>query len=158
MNDEAIAYVAIDRLLRRYADLSTRGTYHELASLATPDAVFIFDTFSGQRFEVEGTQDFIDFSTKRAGGFSFFEYVTLNFVVDFGGAERPAVASTTSRSRATPRPMSSRTSTASTTTSTSSWTGGGTSRDGTTAPLPDARTTGSTCRPRASVAVPPEHC
>ena len=85
MNDEAIAYVAIDRLLRRYADLSTRGTYHELASLATPDAVFIFDTFSGQRFEVEGAQDFIDFSTKRAGGFSFFEYVTLNFVVDFGG-------------------------------------------------------------------------
>ena len=85
MNDEAIAYMAIDRLLRRYADLCTRRTYHELVSLATPDAVFTFEAFSGQRFEVEGTQDFIDFATKMVGGFSFYEYATLNFVVDFGG-------------------------------------------------------------------------
>jgi SnoaL-like domain len=84
MNDEAIAYVAIDRLLRRYADLTTRGTHHEIGSLAMPDAVFIFETFSGQRFEVEGTQDFIQFATKMTGAFDFYEYVPLNFVVDFG--------------------------------------------------------------------------
>lgn len=83
-NDEVLAYIAIDRLLRAYADLSTRRAYGELEAIAVPDAVFSFETFSGEVFEVRGTAAFAEFATKTAGGFTFFEYVNLNFVVAIG--------------------------------------------------------------------------
>jgi hypothetical protein len=83
MNDEASAYVEIQRLQRHYADLATRGAYDEVTMLATPDALFTFDTYSGDVFEVRGAAEFAAFAQRTAGGFRFFEYIPLNFTVTF---------------------------------------------------------------------------
>ena len=48
MDDDALAYLAIIRLQRAYADVATRRAWPEFASLAIPDARFSFDTRSGK--------------------------------------------------------------------------------------------------------------
>jgi hypothetical protein len=82
MNEDTVAYIAIQRLQRAYADVSTRHAWDEVASLATPDARFSFDTYTGKTFEIDGPVAFAEFGAKMTGTFSFYEYIPLNFVVD----------------------------------------------------------------------------
>lgn len=84
VNDDAVAYLAIVRLQRSYADIATRRAWNEAASLATPDARFTFDTHSGTAFEVEGAVAFGEFGAKMTERFTFYEYIPLNFVVTVG--------------------------------------------------------------------------
>ena len=83
MNDDALADIAIMRLQRAYADVSTRRAWPEFSALATPDARFSFDTRTGGVIEVVGTDAFAEFGATMTDRFSFYEYVPLNFVVTF---------------------------------------------------------------------------
>jgi hypothetical protein len=87
MKDETVAYLAIERLLRSYADISTRHAWGEVTSLATPDARFSFDTRTGPTFEVEGPAAFAEFGARMTDSFTFYEYIPLNFVVDLTSDE-----------------------------------------------------------------------
>jgi len=82
--DDALAYLAIMRLHRAYADLATRRAWPEIASLATPDARFSFDVRSGSPIEVIGAEAFGAFGAQSTGRFSFYEYIPLNTVVAIG--------------------------------------------------------------------------
>ncbi len=84
VDDDDIAYLAIQRLQRSYADIATRQAWAEVASLATPDARFSFDTRSGKVFEFEGPIAFGVFGAQANQRFTFYEYVPLNFVVTIG--------------------------------------------------------------------------
>jgi hypothetical protein len=84
MNDDMQGYLAIMHLQRSYADVSTRRAWNEVATLATPDARFLFDTHSGKVFEIEGPVAFGEFGAKMTEGFTFYEYIPLNFVVTIG--------------------------------------------------------------------------
>jgi hypothetical protein len=77
-----LAELAIDRLQRAYADVSTRRAWDEFATLATPDARFSFDTRTGDVIELDGLAAFAEFGAAMTAQFSFYEYVPLNFVVD----------------------------------------------------------------------------
>jgi hypothetical protein len=83
MNDETVGYIAIQRLQSAYADISTRHAWREIVSIATPDACFSFDTHSGEPFQIRGAAEFGEFGAKMTGGFTFYEYIPLNFVVTF---------------------------------------------------------------------------
>ena len=84
MDDDAIAYLAIQRLQHAYADIATRQAWSEVPALATPDARFTFDTHSGTLIEVEGAVEFGEFGAKANSRFAFYEYIPLNFVVTIG--------------------------------------------------------------------------
>jgi hypothetical protein len=84
MDDDASTYLAIQRLQRAYADIVTRNAWDEAASLATPDALFTFDTRTGQVFEIEGPEEFAAFGARMNQRFRFYEYIPLNFVVTIG--------------------------------------------------------------------------
>lgn len=81
MNDDTDAYIAIMQLQRAYADISTRHAWEEMTAVACPDATFSFDLHEGKYFEIEGASAFAEFGAKMTGGFSFYEYIPLNFVV-----------------------------------------------------------------------------
>jgi hypothetical protein len=80
-NDDLAADLAIGRLQRAYADISTRKAWSEFAALVTPDARFSFDTRAGNVIEVVGAAAFVEFGAQATDRFSFYEYVPLNFVV-----------------------------------------------------------------------------
>ena len=84
MDDDAFAYLAIQRLQRAYADIATRQAWSEVTAIATPDAQFTFDTRSGTVFEVDGPIEFGAFGAKMNQRFTFYEYIPLNFVVAIG--------------------------------------------------------------------------
>jgi SnoaL-like domain len=84
MDDDAIAYLAIQRLQRSYADIVTRQAWSDVPSLATPDARFTFDTHSGTLIEIEGAAQFAAFGAQANQRFAFYEYIPLNFVVTIG--------------------------------------------------------------------------
>ena len=84
--DDSLAYLAIMRLHRAYADIATRRAWPEIAALAIPDARFTFDTRAGRVFEVVGIEEFGAFGAKSTGGFSFYEYIPLNTVVKISAA------------------------------------------------------------------------
>jgi SnoaL-like domain len=84
MHDDSQDYLAIMRLQRSYADIATRAAWKEVASLATPDARFSFDTHSGTVFEMNGPVAFGEFGARMTKSFTFYEYIPLNFVVTIG--------------------------------------------------------------------------
>ena len=90
MNEDALADIAIMRLQRAYADVSTRRAWPEFAALAAPDARFSFDTRTGDVIEVVGVDAFAEFAATMTDRFSFYEYVPLNFVatIDPAGTAR----------------------------------------------------------------------
>lgn len=88
VDDRLIAELAVSRLLRAYADISTRKAWSEFATIAAPDARFSFDTRSGDPIEVVGTEQFAAFGAAATERFGFYEYVPLNFVVDVGADGR----------------------------------------------------------------------
>jgi hypothetical protein len=81
MADDDLVYLAITRLLGRYADIATRKAWTDFAPLAAPDARFTFDTAAGT-VEVVGAEAFVEFGAQSLEGFSFYEYIPLNAVVD----------------------------------------------------------------------------
>jgi hypothetical protein len=83
-DDDSLAYTAIARLQRSYADIATRRAWSEVPSLAAPDAHFSFDLHEGRYFEVVGAVAFGEFGAQMTGGFTFYEYIPLNFVVETG--------------------------------------------------------------------------
>lgn len=87
VTDDALADIAIMRLQRAYADVSTRRAWPEFAALATPDARFSFDTRTGDVIEVIGMEAFAQFAATMTDRFSFYEYVPLNFVVKVDSAD-----------------------------------------------------------------------
>jgi len=84
MNDHTLIDLAVMRLQRAYADIATRRAWPEIASLATPDARFSFDTRSGGVVEVVGAEAFGEFGARMTAHFSFYEYIPLNTVVTIG--------------------------------------------------------------------------
>jgi hypothetical protein len=80
---ETDSYLAIERLQRAYADISTRSAWDEVPRLLTPDAHISFDTRSGAPLEIHGSVQFAEFGAKMKGAFAFYEYIPLNFVVSF---------------------------------------------------------------------------
>jgi hypothetical protein len=80
MNDDTDAYLAIERLQRAYADISTRHAWDEMASLTTPDAVFAFHTQRGV-FEVQGGAAFAELGPRMAEQFSFHLLIPINFAM-----------------------------------------------------------------------------
>ncbi len=82
---DALDYLAICRLLARYADVVTRRAWPELEELFAPDASVTVDTQVGDPIELVGAMrvgEFIGGSVER---FEFFELVPLNLVVDIDG-------------------------------------------------------------------------
>ncbi len=86
MADDDLVYLAITRLLGRYADIATRKAWTEFAPLAAPDARFTFDT-AGGTVEVVGADAFCEFGAQSLEGFAFYEYIPLNAVVDATSAD-----------------------------------------------------------------------
>ena len=86
MADDDLVYLAIARLLGRYADIATRKAWPEFPPLATPDARFTFDTARGV-VEVVGPDAFAEFGAQSLEGFTFYEYIPLNHVVQVDSAE-----------------------------------------------------------------------
>lgn len=82
MVDDVADYLAITQLHRAYADVSTRRAWSELRQLVTSDVRFRFDLRTGTVFEFEGPDAFVEFAESMVDGFSFYEYVPLNFVFD----------------------------------------------------------------------------
>jgi hypothetical protein len=85
MDDDAGAYLAIQRLQRAYADIATRGAWDEFASIATPDARFTFDIGTEQVIEIDGPDELAAFGVRANERFSFYLYVPVNFVATVGG-------------------------------------------------------------------------
>jgi hypothetical protein len=83
MNDDTEAYVAISRLQRAYADVSTRHAWDEMESLATPDARFSYHTKNGV-FEIRGGGGFAELGPQMSQQFGFHLLIPINFVVAIG--------------------------------------------------------------------------
>lgn len=89
MNDDPEAYIAITRLQRAYADITTRKAWRELPSLAAPDARFIYHTQNGL-FEFASGAALAEAGPQMVGRFTFHILIPQNFVVsiDAGGTAR----------------------------------------------------------------------
>jgi hypothetical protein len=85
MDDDASAYLAIERLQRAYADIATRGAWDEFAAIATPASRFTFDIQAAQPIEIDGPAAFAAFGVRANERFSFYLYIPVNFVVTIGG-------------------------------------------------------------------------
>ncbi len=81
MDDDSVAYLAITRLQRRYADVATRRAWTEMADLARDDARFSFELVTGQSLEFVGPAALAEFGAQATAQFSFYEYIPLNTVV-----------------------------------------------------------------------------
>jgi SnoaL-like protein len=86
MADDDLVYLAISRLLGRYADIATRKAWPEFPPLAAPDARFTFDTARGV-VEVVGPDAFAEFGAQSLESFTFYEYIPLNHVVQVDSAD-----------------------------------------------------------------------
>jgi SnoaL-like domain len=73
-------YLAILRLQRAYADISTRRAWSEMSSVAAADARFIYHTQSGV-IEVQGADQFAGMGDQTAQRFSFNMLFPINSVV-----------------------------------------------------------------------------
>jgi hypothetical protein len=82
VDEQILAEIEIARLQRAYGDCSTREAWTELAALVTPECRFLFDTSSGDVFELVGPGQFTAFAAKTAEQFDLWVYDPLSFVVD----------------------------------------------------------------------------
>lgn len=83
LDDDTEAYIAITRLQRAYADISSRHAWDEMEALATPDARFAYHTKNGV-FEVQGGAAFAELGPRMSDQFSFHLLIPSNFVVSIG--------------------------------------------------------------------------
>lgn len=82
MKDEASIHLAAVRLQHAYADVATRQAWSELAALTTPEAKFSFDLRSGPPVEMVGPEAVGAFGARAVAGFSHYQYIPLNTVVE----------------------------------------------------------------------------
>lgn len=80
--DETADHVAIDRLLRAYADVVDRRAWAELPELFAPDATVELDLVTSPVRTVESPQELATFIAGAVARFSFFEFVILNARID----------------------------------------------------------------------------
>jgi hypothetical protein len=85
VDDDSQAYLAITRLQSRYADIVTRRAWDEMGEIATGDARFTFDLRIGEPLVFIGPVALATFGAGATAGFSFYEYLPLNTVVDVTG-------------------------------------------------------------------------
>ena len=76
---EALAYVELQRLESRYADVVTRRAWDELASIVLPDCPIVVDV-RHTKFEFTGPTKYGEFIDGAIQRFSLFEFVLLNMV------------------------------------------------------------------------------
>jgi hypothetical protein len=73
--------VAIDELLRRYADIATRQAWHELSEIVLPGAPVTFSFTDSDALEVRGPDGLAQLGRTALRTFTFYLYVPLNNVV-----------------------------------------------------------------------------
>jgi SnoaL-like domain len=78
------AYLAIMRLHRSYADITTRRAWDEVASITAPDVRWHYTLLSGRTLECNGPAEYVKFHLEVNPRFRFFQQIPLNFVVDIG--------------------------------------------------------------------------
>lgn len=77
---EALAYLELQRLQSRYADVVTRRAFHELADFVQPDCPIVVDV-RHKKFEFAGPTEYGDFIARQIERFSMFEFILLNTVL-----------------------------------------------------------------------------
>lgn len=75
---ETVAWVAISRLQRAYADVVNRRAWAELRELFTPDCPIRVDTVTNPPFDFTGPDEIGAFIGGAIEQFDFFEFVILN--------------------------------------------------------------------------------
>lgn len=88
---ETTAYVALQRLQSRYADVVTRRAWNELNHLVRPDCPIVVDV-RHKKFELTGPSEYGEFIARQIERFSLFEFVLLNTVVRIDAAAGIAAA------------------------------------------------------------------
>ena len=76
---EALAYVELQRLESRYADVVTRRAWGELADIVRADCPIVVDV-RHKTFEFTGPTEYGEFIDRQIERFSLFEFVLLNSV------------------------------------------------------------------------------
>ena len=76
---EALAYVELQRLESRYADVVTRRAWGELADIVRADCLIVVDV-RHTKFELTGPTEYGEFIDGAIQRFSLFEFVLLNMV------------------------------------------------------------------------------
>ena len=76
---EVVAYVELQRLESRYADVVTRRAWGELAEIVRDDCPIVVDV-RHTRFELTGPTEYGKFMDGAIQRFSLFEFVLLNMV------------------------------------------------------------------------------
>ena len=77
---ETLAYVELQRLQSRYADIVTRRAFGELTGMVRPDCPIVVDV-RHKKFELTGPSEYGEFIARQIERFSLFEFVLLNTVV-----------------------------------------------------------------------------
>jgi hypothetical protein len=92
--DQTVDHVAIDRLVRAYADVVNRRAWPELVTLFAPDATVELDLVTSPVRTISGPGDLGSFIGTAVARFSFFEFVILNARIDLwpDGDRRSATA------------------------------------------------------------------
>jgi hypothetical protein len=86
---ETVDYVAITRLQAAYADAVNTRSWTRLASLFAPGAQVSVNTMTRPVIELEGGDAMATFIAGAIERFEFFEFVTLNTVVDLDVDDDP---------------------------------------------------------------------
>ena len=88
---EAQAYVELQRLESRYADVVTRRAWAEMADIVRHDCPIVVDV-RHTRFEFTGPTEYGQFIARQLERFSFFEFVLLNMVMRIDAGRGVAAA------------------------------------------------------------------
>ena len=88
---EALAYVELQRLQSRYADVVTRRAWNELAGFVGADCPIEVDV-RHTRFELTGPTEYGEFIDRAIQRFSLFEFVLLNMVFQIDAQRGVAAA------------------------------------------------------------------
>ena len=88
---EALAYVELQRLQSRYADVVTRRAWGELADFVRADCPIVVDV-RHTKFEFTGPTEYGQFIDRQIQRFSLFEFVLLNMVMQIDAGRGIAAA------------------------------------------------------------------
>ncbi len=88
---ETIAYVALQRLQNRYADIVTRRSWPELHDVMRADCVVTVDRVD-REIEFDGPQAIGEFIAKQLEQFDFFVFLILNSVMKIDADNGSATA------------------------------------------------------------------
>ncbi len=88
---EARAYLELQRVQSRYADVVTRRAWGELSDFVRADCAIVVDVRHTQ-FELTGPAEYGQFIARQIERFSFFQFVLLNVVLRIDGERGVAAA------------------------------------------------------------------